>query len=100
LIRYDHRAVRRAAAHLYPVRRQIGDKLPLVHSRVRNGVAHGEDPLPAETGEDRPDQHGTSFTTPRGNSFAMTSSIHLHESMVDIFQFVGQGESISTMEKP
>ena len=47
-----------------------------------------------------PDQHGTSFTTPKGNSFAMASSIHLHASMVDIFQLVGQGERISTMEKP
>ena len=38
--------------------------------------------------------------TPRGNSFVITSSIHRQDSTGVIFQFVGQGERISTSEKP
>ena len=43
---------------------------------------------------------GTSLTTPSGNCLAMTSSIHVQASRVPIFQLVGQGERISTSEKP
>jgi site-specific DNA recombinase len=47
-----------------------------------------------------PDQHGTSFTMPKGNSAAITSSSHVHASRGLIFQLVGQGDRISTMENP
>jgi hypothetical protein len=49
---YDDRAVRRPAAHLWPVRGDPGHVLVLIHRGVGQHLTREEDPLTAESSND------------------------------------------------
>src|SRR5512141_1461870 len=105
LVGDDHRAVRRAAPHLHPVRGEVGDVLPLFHRREGQQVPDHQDPLPAEPRHDDVARHAKSacfrsLNTPSGKYSDISPSTRFCASSGFIPQFVGQVERNSTMESP
>src|SRR5512141_968816 len=105
LVGDDHRAVRRTAPHLHPVRGEVGDVLPLFHRREGQQVPDHQDPLAAEPRHDDVPRHAKSacfrsLNTPSGKYSDISPSTRFCASSGFIPQFVGQVERYSPTDSP